>query len=141
MNLVSAERAGRVIRPNDPLSPGAARQRLYRAGVSEERGYPIHLVRDLAEREGVEFGWEPAGTCPENGEPVMVRFEWESDLPETEPSVGRRLGPGLWTGIEGDRFSTAPVLWRPMTRDERHEMTCLFSYAMPTYLKVERFGE
>lgn len=138
MDLVSAERAGRIIRPNDLLSPGAARQRLYRAGVSEERGYPIHLVRDLAEQEGVEFEWLPAAMCPENGEPVMVRFEWESNLPETEPSVARRLGPGLWCGIDGGRFSMNPETWRPMTRDERYEMGCLFPHAMPSHLKVER---
>lgn len=45
-DLVSAEEAGRILRPDDPLSANAVRQRFHRAGIKSRRGY---LLSDVIE--------------------------------------------------------------------------------------------
>lgn len=43
-DLVSAEEAGRILRPHDPLSAAAVRQRFSRAGIRARHGYLLDDV-------------------------------------------------------------------------------------------------
>lgn len=133
--VVSAKEAGRILRPERPLTEHAVRTRFSRhGGPDQQRGYLLHEVY-----ASDPYRWWPIEDCPQDALPVMVLYGTcvpvDGVPDDARMFAARRLGPEFWIDCEGHAVPKDEIAklsgWRHLADEEWADLNEAIPGTMP----------